>query len=197
MSLLNAWVTKHEVIVAVDTVCAGGTVASKISPIPHLNAVLAMRGQSAFHTLLHMKCLNAGLCTFDDMNDRMLELLQAVEPWMSQDLLVPGCDLAEVVIAGWSHRRKSMEGWSFEKRGGATEFAQCEIVRHISPFDASMSALSLKSGAVEKLAAAQVQFMRKLSPGSHCGGDLIVCRLTQTSTTTTHRTKFQEQEMAA
>lgn len=198
MSLLNAWIAPNEAIVAVDTVCAGGTVSSKLSLIPHLPAVLAMRGQRVFHTLLFVKCLDAGFRTFDEMTDRMPELLRAVEPWMSEEMMFPGSGAKEeVFITGWSHRRNWMVGWSFVKKGIDTEFDAEEVVRSIAPSHESMSGLSLKSGAVEKLAAAQVKLMRSLRPDAHFGGTLIVCRVTKTSITTTHRMQFQEMEKAA
>lgn len=202
MSLLNAWITPAEAIVAVDTdgVGDGGKqlFLSKLSTIPHLNAVIAHRGQVDFHRTLFFLALKASFRTFDAMCDAMPALLKEAEEWVPSHLIVEGSPIGnEVVIAGWSARENAMVGRQFQKREGDKGFAVDEVVRAIAPWYDSMAGLSLKSGEVEKIASAQVRLMRNQCPDVFFGGTLIVCRVTRTSITTTHRLRFHAEEMAA
>jgi hypothetical protein len=167
---------------------------SKISTIPHLNAVIAHQGQTDLHRILFLQCLKKSFRTFDEMCDDMPAMLRESEAWIPKDWNVKGNLGNQFVIVGWSARSNAMTGREYRKFADDAEYSSDEIVRVISP---SMADFSLKSGAVEKLAAAQVRLMRNLRPDVHVGGTLIVCRVTKTSITTTHRMQFQEQEMAA
>lgn len=203
MSLLNAWITPTDAIVAVDTdgVREDGArfPTSKLLPIPHLNAVIAMRGQSAFLAFLFLRCISSSFDSFDELNDAMPALLADVNETLPDEILVKNCRIGnELLIAGWSNRRHRMLGRQFIMRDDMPEFAASEFDFHISPWHASsMSHLPRKAHAVEKLARAQVQWMRSTFPNAACGGKLLVCQIGRRSITTSHRSSFQIQEVAA
>jgi hypothetical protein len=196
MSLLNAWISPAEAIVAVDTdgVMADGSrlVTSKLLTIPHLNSVMTSRGSGAYLQLLFLHCITENFESFDAMVNAMPALLKRV------DADAPA-HTNEGLVVGWSDHRRRMSGRAFARRdrAGETKLESEEADFIVSPWDASLSGISTKVAAVEKLASAQVRFMRRNFPNATCGGKLIVCRATKTSITTTHRMQFQAEEMAA
>jgi hypothetical protein len=202
VSLLNAWVTPAEAIVAVDTDGVGQDGArmpsSKLLPIPHLNAVMALRGQSAFLAFLFLRCISSSFETFDEMNDAMPGVLADVDAYLPADKIVSSCRIGnELVLAGWSARRGRMLGRRFLKRDDMDEFSAADTELHVAPWHASLEGTPTKAHAVEKLARAQVRWMREMFPNAACGGKLLVCRLTRKSLTLSHQATFQPQGVAA
>jgi hypothetical protein len=201
VSLLNAWVAPYEAIVAVDTdgaVGDGSRIAtSKLLAIPHLNTVLALRGQMAFLTFLHAQCLTSCFECFDDLNDAMPDLLAAAEQ-IPEELLVRGAVVGnELVVVGWSERQSRMLGRQFVKRGAMPEFSAKDCELHISPWDGdSMATLPRTAKAVEQLAGAQVRWMRQSFPNAACGGKLILAHVTKKGISMVHRLTFPVAEAA-
>lgn len=203
MSLLNAWVSATEATVAVDTDGVdhegGRIVASKMLPIPHLNAVIGLRGQAAFLAFVFLRCISASHESFDEMLEAMPAHLAAGEGEVPDELLarVGGEMGNELIAVGWSERKGAMLGRRFVKRGGMPTFSIADFDLHISPWDQlSMSGMRVRSAAaVEPIANMQAQWMRSTF-GATCGGHLIVCQLGRRSLTIGRRAVIQPQEVA-
>lgn len=184
MSLLNAWVTPTEAIVAVDTDGAAGDgsryPASKLMPIPHLNAVIALRGQCALIGFLTLRAMSSGFHAFDDLDDEMPSILEGMDGAMPPDLIVPtGLSGVELVTVGWSQRRRAMLGRQYVKRGDDLEYARRDLGIHVSPWNQTMQGTKTTAGAVLPLAKAQVRWMREAFPNAACGGNLLVARVSR------------------
>jgi hypothetical protein len=114
MSLLNAWVTPTEAIVAVDTDGAAADGArlpsSKLLPIPHLGAVLASCGQLAYLAFVYLRAITSGFATFDEMRDAMLAMLAAAEENIPAEFIAAGAAGSafgnELLAVGWSDRAR-------------------------------------------------------------------------------------------
>lgn len=201
MSLLNAWITRTEAIVAVDTdgVDLDGKrmPTSKLLTIPHLNAVLGLRGQAAFLSFVFLRCLSSSFESFDEMNDALpliLEEADSLPDWS----IAKDCRIGnEMLAVGWSDRRSRMLGRQFVKRDGMTEFSATDADFHVSPWHSSMSHIQPTAAAVERIAREQVRWMRETYPGAACGGKLIVCNINKGSISMSHRFTFPAEEKAA
>ncbi len=181
MSLLNAWIAPDAAVIATDSIgmAADGSPlhASKLVVVPHLNAVIAIRGQLALLTWLAVRANSAGFATFDDLLDAMPGMLAEAGAAIGDRLSVlagsaPGY---EVVIAGPSDRQGRMIGRQFVSRGGEQTVRDTDF--HVSPWHPSMEGLPTAPHGIEQLARGQVIFMRGL--GAHCGGKLTIARLTR------------------
>jgi len=183
MSLLNAWIAPDAAVIAVDTVgmAADGSPlhASKLQIVPHLGAVIAIRGQLALLAWLSVRANSAGFGALDDLLDAMPGMLAEAGAAIGDNLNVlagsaPGY---EIIVAGWSDRQGRMIGRQFVKRGDMTASIERDVDHHVSPWHPSMDGLPLDPGGLEQLARGQVIFMRGL--GAHCGGKLTIARLTR------------------
>lgn len=201
MSLLDAWIQPTEATVAVDTDGAaldGSPMpTSKLLALPHLGAVLALRGQAAFLAMLFVRSVS-GFGAFDELTDAMGGLVAET------DALVPGALIAggpvvgnELLVVGWSERRSRMVGLQYVKRGEMVAFSEREVDRHVSPWDAkAMAGVQPVAPALERLARSQVRWMRESFPGAACGGRLLIAHLTRKSVSIMQGAKFPE-EIAA
>jgi hypothetical protein len=182
MSLINAWVTPSAALVTVDTdgVRIDGTrlPVSKLLPIPHLGCVLALRGQFAFLQFLFLRCLSAGLDTFDQLIEALPELLAETESGIPQELMRVGRIGNEVIAVGYSDRKAAVTGRRFVKVDEAQGFSAEDFDFHVSPYDpATMAGLDVSHGNAEGIARAQVDYMRR-EFSAVCGGNLLVCHVT-------------------
>lgn len=182
MSLLNAWIAPDAAVVAVDTVgqAADGSPlhASKLQIVPHLGAVVGIRGQLALLTWLSVRANSAGFATFDDLLDAMPGMLAEARTAIDHlNVLAGSAPGYEIIVAGWSDRQGRMIGRQFVKRGDMTASIERDVDHHVSPWHPSMDGLPLDPGGLEQLARGQVIFMRGL--GAHCGGKLTIARLTR------------------
>lgn len=183
MSLLNAWIAPDAAVIAVDTVgmAADGSPlhASKLVVVPHLNAVIGIRGQLALLTWLAVRANSAGFATFDDLLDAMPGML--AEAAIGDHLNVLGGSVPgyEVLVAGWSARQGRIVGRQFIRRDDMPDTSIVrDVDRHISPWHASMEGLPIEPGGLEQLARGQALFMRTAFD-AHCGGKLTIARLTR------------------
>ena len=153
--------------------------ASKLMVVPHLGAVIAIRGQLALLTWLTVRANSAGFGALDDLLDAMPDMLAEAEAAIGHHLNVLGGSAPgyEVVIAGWSDRQGRMIGRQFVKRGDMLESIERDVDHHVSPWHPSMDGLPLDPGGLDQLARGQATFMRGL--GAHCGGKLPIARLTR------------------
>jgi len=196
MSLLNAWIMRDEALVAVDSDGVdrdGGRMpTSKLLTIPHLNVVMGLRGQLAFLGLLFLRCISAGLDSYDELVAALPEMLVHVDDACPESLIVQTNIGNELVVAGWSVRRGRMAGRLFFKRDGMEAFQGSEIESFfVSPWDRSMPDIPKTPAAVEKISRAQVRWMRQSFPNAACGGKLITAVTTRKGVTVNHRATFQ------
>lgn len=192
MSLLNAWIMPADAIVAVDTDGArddGSRFAtSKLLAIPHIRAVMALRGQLAVLGYLFLRCISGAFDSLDEMIDAMPLLLADAEENVPSDLIVRTRIGNEIAVVGWSERHRKMIGKVFFKRDDMQEFSAADIETFfVSPWNTSMPDIPRTSAAVEKISRAQVRWMRETFPNAACGGALIAAHLTRKSVTLSHR----------
>jgi hypothetical protein len=109
-----------------------------------------------------------------------------VEAFVPPELIVrSGIVGTELVIVGWSTRRGTMQGRQYIKRGDMEAFTATDCAFHISPWNESMQGIKTEPQAVERLARAQVRWMRETFPGAACGGKLLMAHVTRKGITTT------------
>jgi hypothetical protein len=202
MSLLNAWISPTAAIVAVDTDGVGQDGArmpsSKLLPIPHLNAVLALRGQSALLSFVFVRCISSGFETFDQLADALPAMLIEAEDSVDDEHLVDGPQIGnELLAVGWSDRKGQMAGRQFVKRGDMTEFSETDAAFHVSPWHASLQRQKIEPQALDQIARAQVRWMRETFPNAACGGTLVVCSLNRKAMGLTHKFNFEDARKAA
>jgi len=182
MSLLNAWIAPDAAVVAVDTVgqAADGSPlpASKLLPIPHLGAVIAIRGQLALLTWLAVRANSAGFATFNNLLNTIPNMLAKAAIDGQLNVLAGSMEKHTLLVAGWSDRQGRMIGRQLVKRGDMTASIERDVDRHISPWHASMEGLPIEPGGLEQLARGQALFMRTAFD-AHCGGKLTIARLTR------------------
>jgi hypothetical protein len=186
MSILDAWVTPTEAIVAVDTDGARDDgsrfAASKMLPMPHLGCVLALRGQAAFLSMLFVACASAGFDSVDELDDVMPALLEEVHAGIPAHLFTSAAHVKpgnELLLVGWSERRDAMLGRQFILRAGEPLTAR-DFGQHISPWDAdAMRKVPTTPHDVDKIALAQVEWMRAKFDSPACGGKLLVAHVSQ------------------
>lgn len=182
MSLLNCWIAPDAAIVAVDTVgqAADGSPlhASKLQIVPHVGAVVGLRGQLALLTWLSVRANSAGFATFDDLLAAMPGMLAEATAAIGHLTVAVGAPGHEVIVAGWSDRQGRIVGRQFVKLADMTDPVERDVDRHISPWHPSMEGLPTEPHGLEQLARGQVIFMRTAFD-AHCGGKLTIARLTR------------------
>ncbi len=203
MSLLNAWVQPSEAVLAVDTeaVSEDGRFVqtSKLYPFAHLPAAFAARGASVFHDCLAMQVHLSKVQSFDELVDRLPELIDLAEA-----VAQPAAGLfdarfvnrgQEIVFAGWSHRRARMQGWIFRKVDDMDHWQEGEIEHFHAPPSSVAKGIPCEPAALELLAAAQVRYMKDAC--GYGGGTLIVCRVSEHELVLKHAMKFADQPQQA
>src|SRR5688500_15033761 len=183
MSLLNAWIKPYEAIVAVDSDGVGQNggrlPSSKLLVIPHLNVVLAVRGQAAFLSFVFTRCVSSGFDTFDAIVDAMPGVLGDADRLVPKELIVGDYRLAsgnELIATGWSDRMNKMLLMQYVRRDDMTEFSQRDVDYHIAPWSSDMVGCPTNSKSLERLSRLQIDWMRRIDPNAACGGKLIVAR---------------------
>lgn len=183
MSLLDAWVSDFDALVAVDTdgarIDGSRFPASKLLPMPHLNAVLAIRGQAAFLQILFLRCIGSGFDGFDQMADALpIMIEEAHENLLAYDQLIArDCRFGhELVAVGWSHRRERMLGRQFTA-GEDGKFIERDLGMHIAPWHSSIPRIEPVRKNVDRIATAQVDWMQNTFPDAACGGQLLTAHV--------------------
>ena len=202
MSILNAWVSAERAVVGVDTAASiaavaspgrseGASHATKLLPLAHLNAIVAIRGNATFlatlAAILLMHPLRDG--------DQLLEALPGVLPAAFQALIAAmranGHDTAdaatsaalaqqEIVLVAWSPSRRRFLGREYVQQDPARGFVADEIAPEYSaPWDPSLPPHPDFSNRVTMTAYArlQVKLLREKAPGVAAGGRFIVTEL--------------------
>ena len=180
MSLLDAWITPAEAIVAVDTDGVDQNRErkgmSKLLALPHLNAVIAMRGSGNFLASAFHLCMSRGLDSFDDLLSEVSGILRFAEATLASGLRVAGFPDMELVVVGYSDKEGRMLGRLFTKRGDEQDFTAKDTEGCIAPYDAAtMADIPRTADALAAIARAQVRYMQ--ATAGLGGGKLIVARL--------------------
>ncbi len=200
MSILNVVVTPDRIRVAVDTIGANPQDGrqcefSKMVPLVHLNAVVAMRGHSLFLSNVFQGC-HGVLGDFDalvlDMIDR-LNGCYARHPAADLTLGPDGEFMGEqVVIAGWSPARERMVAMDYRLGaldGGFTLRKEIETWM-LAPGGEGFttpSAPHLTAAEIFEIASQQAQHALTAWPNGGFGGRLITCDLTRNAMTFSSR----------
>lgn len=200
MSLLNAWVTPEEAIVAVDTEGVGRdgvrSPMCKIVALAQLGGVIAFRGQSLFFGSVAHICMSRRYQTFDELLDDLpviVELAASPPQWD-----VPGFDGNELIAVGWSTKQSRIVARLLTRRGGAHEFTVSEPQGCLAPWDAGdFFGIPTEASAIERIARAQVRWMRETYANPTCGGSLIVCTIKRDAINLETRHIFEPEAIAA
>lgn len=196
MSLLNAWLTRDRALIAVDSegVVQDGSPRSmsKLLTIPHLPAVVAMRGSADFLARVFHCSISRCFGSFDELVDELPSILRYVDVTLPSAARHPSFPDIELLLAGWSDRRSRMLGRLFTQRAGADDFAARDTVGCVAPFDKlTMDTLRTTADNVDEIASAQVRWMRATQGLG--GGKLLVCRLNRYSVSVEQTMTFQKE----
>lgn len=203
MTILNVVLDSRSqsALVGVDTLGAAHDGSryqcAKLIPLVHVPAVVALRGNSAFLSIV--------ICTITwtlwrDLDD-LLELMPRYLSEGYQQLItvqqaghIPASLALEeqtVVVVGWSARHEKIIAREWTQKTAAEGFiADDAAPYHIAPYDASIEHVTnnVRTPAdMEKLARAQGALLNERFPGSGTGGKLIVARLERGSLSIRHQ----------
>lgn len=201
MSLLNAWITPDEAIVAVDSdgVDREGEhkTLSKLLTIPALPAVLAMRGSNVFLANVFHLCVLRCFDSFDALLGDLPGILQFADVTLPAHLRDPKFPDVELVAIGWSHEQSRVLGRLYAKRGDAEEFTAKDTEGFIAPYDAeTMADIPTAVESLAAIARAQVRYMRRMAGLG--GGRLVVANISRDAVSVHHGMEFEtEREMYA
>ncbi|UGB39129.1 hypothetical protein [Frateuria soli] len=209
MSLLNVYMERDRALVAFDTLAGSmtgaghdvGTVAnvvealerlaagmhtSKCGFLPHINAVMASRGDAAFAGLA-LYCLQQSMPqTFDEAVRHMPALLghthAQVTALRKQHMGVDDFPGAEIVLVGWSPILKRMEGvrwvrWPHDKGFNASP-VRSPLLLPSEAWEQQPEAPDTPE-KMEAIARDQVAYVRREHHGLQCGGRLMLAELTR------------------
>ncbi len=191
MTILNVVASPSRVLVAVDTIIAAPNGVrceqSKMVPLLHLNAVIAMRG----HTLLLHNIYSGCFGLFGDLDsllrDMPARLQHCYERAPAADLETPGGEFMseQVVVAGWSPARAQMVAMDYLlDRPGGQFYLRKEIDSWcLAPKEgfAKPTAFWLGEEDLHTIAIAQANHALSVNPEGGFGGRLLVADLTRDS----------------
>lgn len=185
MSLINALNMGDHALISADSeaVFSDGSrgQVSKLLTIPHLNAVIAVRGSLAFLQKAHAEFCT--MPTFDQMAERAeLVMSYALAQQGSTEQLDKYAHGAEMVLAGYSQKagRVVIHLIRCEGIGHDTE-AHLDIANAILPGNLGISLEGItasREGLIE-LTSRQVKAIREHAPDAAAGGNLIVAEVHQ------------------
>ncbi len=195
MSILNAWASPDEILVAADTqvVTNEGEIneCSKLIVLPHINAVLGCRGVVLFYSIVAMQCVQlAG--DFDRLAAELRTWLPRIFGRMVQELQACGrLDMAAIegetiLLAGWSTAARRMVARVWQQDTAAGGFIETEASpAYVSPFNEGLfdQEAPRTPELMEVLARKQARLLRDRVPGCAAGGRLVVGRVTQRAVT--------------
>jgi hypothetical protein len=213
MTILNVVFDRRSqsALVGVDTLGAAHDGShyhcAKLMPFVHIPAVVALRGNSAFLSIV--------TCTITwtlwrDLDD-LLELMPRYLADGYKQLIVvqqaghiPASLALEeqtIVVVGWSERQQKIIARKWTQKTAAEGFiADDAAPYHIAPYDASIDYVTnnVRTPAdMERLARAQVALLNERFPGSGTGGKLVVARLERGSLSIRHQCDLDAPVMRA
>lgn len=185
MSLINALNMGDHALISADSeaVFSDGSrgQVSKLLTIPHLNAVIAVRGSLAFLQKAHAEFCT--MPTFDQMAERAeLVMSYALAQQGSTEQLDKYTHGAEMVLAGYSQKagRVVIHLIRCEGIGKDTE-AHLDIANAILPgnLGISLEGITASREGLIDLTSRQVKAIREHAPDAAAGGNLIVAEVHQ------------------
>jgi len=204
MTILNVRVHRDFAIAIADSAYADeadrsrtGLHASKLFPLPHMNALLAVRGSFALGTCLYTFCNGAGLGDFDTLAAAMPLLLESARANMLKaagehiaveagrdavKLEIESC--GETVLLGWSPVRGRCWCYEWGVFPGRTDVERMDIDSRVAPWaeDWGPAPAPRNSEDLLSIARQQARLSRQHPQASRCawGGRFVVAQVTAT-----------------
>lgn len=184
MSLITAVHMGDHALISADTeaVFSDGSRGnvSKLLTIPHVNAVIAVRGSLAFLHKAHAEF--AGMtCDFDSMAERAeLVMSYALAQQGSTEHLDKYAHGAEMVLAGYSQEAGRVVIHLFRCEGiGKDTEAHLDVNNAVLPGDMgiSLEGITASREGLTELTRRQVKAIREHAPDAAAGGNLIVAEV--------------------
>lgn len=183
MSLINAFNMGDHALISADSeaVFADGSrgQVSKLLTIPHLCAIVAVRGSLAFLQKAH-----AEFCTmpsFDHMAERAeLVMSYALAQQGSAEHLEKYAHGAELVLAGYSQKAGKVVIHLFRCEGiGHDTEAHLDVANAILPGDLgiSLEGITASRDGLTELTRRQVKAIREHAPDAAAGGNLLIAEV--------------------
>lgn len=211
MSLVNVYLEPERALVAVDTLagmapavpvnertqealarCSDGLHTAKCNYSPHINTVIAGRGDNLFAVALFSALQTATPQNFDDAAAITPQLLESVRVQVTelrkQMAGIERFEGAEVVMVGWSPALKRMEGVRWTRWPSSSSFEVKRIGRALMLPDAEWEQTPDAPDTLEKMervARDQVAYVKRRYPAGQylCGGSLLVTEITRDAIT--------------
>lgn len=183
MSLINAVHMGDHALISADTeaVFSDGSRGnvSKLLTIPHVNAVIAVRGSLAFLQKAHAEFCT--MPTFDQMAERAeLVMSYALAQQGSTEQLDKYAHGAEMVLAGYSQKagRVVIHLIRCEGIGKDTE-AHLDVNNAVLPGDMgiSLEGITASREGLTELTRRQVKAIREHAPDAAAGGNLLIAEV--------------------
>jgi hypothetical protein len=187
MSLLNVVVGDEIAWLCVDTtsqVIADGRCihSSKMIHFPHINAVVACRGELSFLANIFLSCFFDPVHDFDSLLQVWPKrLIDATEDYLHRakesafDVSLVG---HEVILLGWSNARSRPVCLASRRQSASEIFESMEVNCRLAP-NPGQSLFDFSSlASLEEVARAQVHAVRVSNSGDPIGGKLLLAELT-------------------
>ena len=206
MSLVNVCLETDRALVAVDTLAgmapavpvneltqsvlpriAEGVHSAKCHYLPHINTVIAGRGDNLFAVALFSALLTATPRDFDNVVEMTSQLLEPVRmQTMAVRKQMIGAERfegAEVIVVGWSPALKRMEGVRWTRWPHSSGFEVKPVGRALMLPDAEWPKtpdVPDTDEKMERVARDQVAYVKQRFPAGQyvCGGSLLVTEIT-------------------
>jgi len=211
MSIVNVWVWPERAIVVADTEgrCPlfGVIEVSKMVPLVHANAILAVRGNGGPLGLLYGG-LSRVPCNFDELVTMIPEVAPANvahHEKQARDIGLTEAEMAEVratdqiILVGWSEAARRMQGWRFDRWGAETKFQTFPInpwfVAPAADFDLSLPVPQSRDD-LTRIARRQTTWHRQNLPGKAIGGRILSAEITQRGMTISELCEIDDERPA-
>jgi hypothetical protein len=190
VSIVNAWCERDQVLLVVDTASGGRTDGtngelSKAFVLPHLNAVIAVRGYYAYMLNLVAYCLSF-TGAFDELIERLPGVLEDSSDKVEKLFGLAGfaghagepVHRVGILIAGWSPRLQRMHVVVFDRLEESAGFTQSFAEPGEGSFGPFFDELPRPETPVTfeslaNIAKLQVRLTREQSPSAAIGGRLL------------------------
>jgi hypothetical protein len=167
--------------------CSDGVHTAKCNFLPHINTVIAGRGDNLFAVALFSALLTATPRDFDNVVEMMSQLLEPVRMQTmavrKQMVGIERFEGAEVVVVGWSPALKRMEGVRWTRWPNSSGFEVKRVGRALMLPDAewpNTPDVPDTDEKMERIAREQVAYVKRRFPAGQfvCGGSLLITEIT-------------------
>lgn len=164
--------------------------ASKLWPLPHLNAVLAFTGSAAMGFYVAGACgLGRSLAqVIEGMPTTITQATAALNDALAKEGLTPTDELdGAIVLVAYDDDARHIVAkvWNgYKSTRDAVDITATKRRRYFTPWSAEIDKLdSWTPTDIERMARAQVAFIREKSPTCAGGGNLILARVSEAQMT--------------